>query len=114
MTPGAEAQPAGPWQPLDTAERRILGVLVEKQKTTADAYPLIPIHRGGYPRDRRSRRGIVTTASGAVKKEAPPSPAGLPFDTALPGWRGMLRHENKGETQQRAICAEPQHLDRQS
>src|SRR5262245_64562127 len=34
--------PAPNWQPLSPVERRILGVLVEKQKTskTADAYPL--------------------------------------------------------------------------
>src|SRR6516164_5251251 len=33
---------AGPWPVLDTLERRVLGVLVEKQKTskTADTYPM--------------------------------------------------------------------------
>ena len=31
---------AGPWPVLDLHERRILGVLVEKAKTTPDAYPL--------------------------------------------------------------------------
>ena len=30
----------GPWPVLDLRERRVLGVLVEKAKTTADAYPL--------------------------------------------------------------------------
>lgn len=30
----------GPWPVLDPKERRILGVLVEKQKTTPDAYPM--------------------------------------------------------------------------
>lgn len=35
-TPGGN----GPWQPLDVQERRVLGVLVEKAKTTQDAYPL--------------------------------------------------------------------------
>jgi uncharacterized protein YceH (UPF0502 family) len=34
--PGA----AGPWPVLDVPERRVLGVLVEKAKTTPDAYPL--------------------------------------------------------------------------
>src|SRR4051812_46153213 len=44
--PNAPAPPPPPpapsWQPLSPAERRILGVLVEKQKTskTADSYPL--------------------------------------------------------------------------
>src|SRR4051812_16802744 len=40
MTP--EGAGAGPWPVLDTLERRVLGVLVEKQKTskTADAYPM--------------------------------------------------------------------------
>ena len=32
--------PAGPWPVLDVQERRVLGVLVEKAKTTTDAYPL--------------------------------------------------------------------------
>jgi uncharacterized protein YceH (UPF0502 family) len=31
---------AGPWEPLDPEERRVLGVLAEKAKTTPDAYPL--------------------------------------------------------------------------
>src|SRR5262249_29218531 len=40
-----EPQPAapalnGPWPDLDEQERRVLGVLVEKAKTTPDAYPL--------------------------------------------------------------------------
>ncbi len=38
----AVSLPAGPWPPLDALERRVLGVLVEKQKTskTADTYPM--------------------------------------------------------------------------
>ena len=41
----SEAQPAaparnGPWPVLDGQERRVLGVLVEKAKTTPDAYPM--------------------------------------------------------------------------
>src|SRR5580704_333813 len=37
-----KVEPAATWAPLPPLERRILGVLVEKQKTskTADAYPL--------------------------------------------------------------------------
>jgi uncharacterized protein YceH (UPF0502 family) len=31
---------SGPWPVLDVQERRVLGVLIEKQKTTPDAYPL--------------------------------------------------------------------------
>ena len=31
---------AGPWPVLDMQERRLLGVMVEKAKTTPDAYPL--------------------------------------------------------------------------
>jgi uncharacterized protein YceH (UPF0502 family) len=30
----------GPWPVLDREERRVLGVLIEKQKTTPDAYPM--------------------------------------------------------------------------
>jgi uncharacterized protein YceH (UPF0502 family) len=32
--------PNGPWPVLDAKERRVLGVLVEKAKTTPDAYPM--------------------------------------------------------------------------
>jgi uncharacterized protein len=42
MSDGA-VQPgsSGPWQPLNTNERRVLGVLIEKQKTLgSDAYPM--------------------------------------------------------------------------
>src|SRR5271165_5219743 len=31
---------AGPWPVLDVQERRLLGVMVEKAKTTPDAYPM--------------------------------------------------------------------------
>jgi uncharacterized protein YceH (UPF0502 family) len=42
MTPAASETPAAPetWPALDMTERRILGVLVEKSKTTPDAYPM--------------------------------------------------------------------------
>jgi uncharacterized protein YceH (UPF0502 family) len=36
--PQAEPQPN--WAPLDAHERRVMGVLAEKQKTTPDAYPM--------------------------------------------------------------------------
>jgi len=40
MTEGASVGANGPWPVLDVQERRVLGVLVEKAKTTPDAYPL--------------------------------------------------------------------------
>jgi uncharacterized protein YceH (UPF0502 family) len=43
MSPETEAvaqNPAGPWPVLDMRVRRVLGVLVEKAKTTPDTYPL--------------------------------------------------------------------------
>ncbi len=41
MNPEVTSISAGPrWQPLDRIERRVLGVLVEKAKTTPDNYPL--------------------------------------------------------------------------
>jgi uncharacterized protein YceH (UPF0502 family) len=42
MSPTPAETPAAPptWPVLDTNERRILGVLVEKSKTTPDAYPM--------------------------------------------------------------------------
>ncbi len=38
-TPAA-APASGPWPPLTVNERRVLGVLIEKAKTTPEAYPL--------------------------------------------------------------------------
>ena len=35
-----EPETAQKWQPLDAMQRRVLGVLVEKAKTTPDSYPL--------------------------------------------------------------------------
>lgn len=38
---GSTAEPDAPkWQPLDALQRRVLGVLIEKAKTTPDSYPL--------------------------------------------------------------------------
>jgi uncharacterized protein len=39
MSPDAPSF-SGPWPVLDMQERRVLGVLIEKQKTTPEAYPL--------------------------------------------------------------------------
>jgi uncharacterized protein YceH (UPF0502 family) len=39
-TPEPPSRSNGPWPALDLLERRVLGVLVEKQKTTPDAYPM--------------------------------------------------------------------------
>ena len=38
-TPPHEAQPPK-WQPLSAIDRRVVGVLVEKAKTTPDGYPM--------------------------------------------------------------------------
>jgi uncharacterized protein YceH (UPF0502 family) len=38
--PGTAPRPAAAWKPLGARERRILGVLVEKAKTTPDVYPM--------------------------------------------------------------------------
>lgn len=35
-----ESKPKPPWQPLGPIDRRVVGVLIEKAKTTPDAYPL--------------------------------------------------------------------------
>src|SRR5213080_2922164 len=42
MTQPESTAPAlnGPWPVLDAKERRVLGVLVEKAKTTPDTYPM--------------------------------------------------------------------------
>jgi uncharacterized protein YceH (UPF0502 family) len=39
-TESAISHKIGPWPVLDARERRVLGVLIEKAKTTPDAYPL--------------------------------------------------------------------------
>src|SRR5262245_58448388 len=36
----SETSPPKPWVPLSPRERRVVGVLVEKQKTTAEYYPM--------------------------------------------------------------------------
>jgi uncharacterized protein YceH (UPF0502 family) len=38
--PDEGSQPAPAWQPLTSRQRRVVGVLIEKAKTTRDAYPL--------------------------------------------------------------------------
>jgi len=38
--PSVEASPRPRWQPLDSIQRRVLGVLIEKAKTTPENYPL--------------------------------------------------------------------------
>jgi hypothetical protein len=41
MTPPADSPRAGPsWKPLDPRQRRVLGVLIEKAKTTPAGYPM--------------------------------------------------------------------------
>jgi uncharacterized protein YceH (UPF0502 family) len=40
MAPSPESPAAPKWRPLSSVERRIAGVLVEKAKTTPDAYPM--------------------------------------------------------------------------
>src|SRR6188508_718596 len=36
----SDSAPTSKWRPLESIERRVLGVLVEKAKTTPEAYPL--------------------------------------------------------------------------
>jgi uncharacterized protein YceH (UPF0502 family) len=39
-TPTPDASPTRPWRPLDPIQRRVLGVLIEKAKTTPAGYPM--------------------------------------------------------------------------
>jgi len=39
-TPSPPDQPQPRWQPIDATDRRVLGVLAEKAKTTPDGYPM--------------------------------------------------------------------------
>jgi uncharacterized protein YceH (UPF0502 family) len=40
MTNSADSSPAPRWKPLDATQRRVLGVLIEKAKTTPAGYPM--------------------------------------------------------------------------
>ena len=41
VSPAPEPAASGPaWQPIGAMDRRVLGVLAEKAKTTPDAYPM--------------------------------------------------------------------------
>ena len=40
MTPPGDTPPTAAWRPLDARQRRVLGVLIEKAKTTPAAYPI--------------------------------------------------------------------------
>jgi hypothetical protein len=40
MTTPPEDSPKAPWRPLDARQRRVLGVLIEKAKTTPAGYPM--------------------------------------------------------------------------
>lgn len=40
MSPIDDATPAAPWRPLDARQRRVLGALIEKAKTTPAGYPM--------------------------------------------------------------------------
>jgi uncharacterized protein YceH (UPF0502 family) len=39
-TPPEGTRPTAPWKPLDAEQRRVLGVLIEKAKTTPAGYPM--------------------------------------------------------------------------
>ena len=39
-TPSAATPPTPRWRPLNSNDRRVLGTLGEKAKTTPDAYPM--------------------------------------------------------------------------
>ena len=50
----SEAPPTRRWRPLESIERRVMGVLIEKAKTTPEAYPLsINALRTGCMQDAR-------------------------------------------------------------
>ncbi len=40
MSTPPEDTPKAPWRPLDERQRRVLGVLIEKAKTTPAGYPM--------------------------------------------------------------------------
>jgi uncharacterized protein YceH (UPF0502 family) len=64
-TPGA----AGPWPVLDARERRVLGVLVEKAKTTPDTYPL-SINALVTGSNQKSNREPILNLTDLVVEEA--------------------------------------------
>src|SRR5437764_10015321 len=60
---------AGPWPVLDPKARRVLGVLVEKAKTTPDAYPL-SLNALVTGCNRKSNREPLTNFSDAEVEDA--------------------------------------------
>src|SRR5205823_7331021 len=68
-TPTPAGPSAGPWPVLDVTERRVLGVLVEKAKTTPDAYPM-SLNALVTGSNQKSNRDPVLNLSDAEVEEA--------------------------------------------
>src|SRR5271156_992222 len=60
---------AGPWPVLDVNERRVLGVLIEKAKTTPDAYPM-SVNALVIGSNQKSNRDPILSLSDLVVEEA--------------------------------------------
>jgi uncharacterized protein YceH (UPF0502 family) len=79
-TDSTDAAPVAPsvpkWQPLNSRQRRVLGVLIEKAKTTPDAYPMT-IH------------GLVAGSNQKSNREPQMSMSGEDVEQALDELRGL-------------------------
>jgi uncharacterized protein YceH (UPF0502 family) len=59
-TPSDSPNPAPKWKPLDARQRRVLGVLIEKAKTTPAGYPMT-VHAVVTGCNQKNNRDPVTT-----------------------------------------------------
>ena len=68
-TPGrsASADASASWKPLTRNQRRVLGVLIEKSKTTPDVYPM-SINGIKTGSNQKSNRSPILDLSGRVMR----------------------------------------------
>lgn len=63
-----ETKPGPKWQPLNSRQRRLLGVLVEKAKTTPDVYPMTVNGLVTGANQKSNRDPVMTLDSDEVEK----------------------------------------------
>src|SRR5258707_13654955 len=115
MSTNAESSPATPsptltWPVLGPSERRVLGVLVEKAKTTPDAYPL-SLNALVTGSNQKSNRDPLLNLSDVEVEEAMASLQNQLLVSRISGgrverWRHLLYEAWKPDKVELAILAE--------
>lgn len=108
---GAEEKQYGKVRPLDAAERRVLGVLVEKAKTTPDQYPLSLLALVNGCNQKSNREPVMTLDEEAVGRALESlrtigAAAEIFGSGRVPRYRHLLRDWIGVEGPQAAILAE--------